>query len=216
MGVLPFQITDYQLFMFENSFYLFYFCQVFLNTKTVKNKTYTITKSRAMPIRLTPIEMTIIQLEMKRDGWTNVSGFLKYKLFGRDYRKETDENVASKDSEAVGSLLLNATLELANQVEFLIYRYNRDLQQLFREEGTDWNKWAKATKPWHNTMLAKTEEALTLIRRICEVLNIREYFDLPSDSMNIDPDNATKEEMDALAAQLQKERIAMGHLDIDE
>ena len=29
--------------------------------------------------------------------------------------------------------------------------------------------------------------------------------------MKIDPDSATKEEMDALAAQLQKERIAMGH-----
>ena len=196
--------------MFENSFYLFYFCQVFLNTKTVKNKTYTITKSRAMPIRHTPIEMTIIQLEMKRDGWTNVSGFLKYKLFGLDYRKGTDENVASKDSEAVGRLLLDAALELADQVEFLIYRYNRDLQQLFREEGTDWKKWEKNTSQLHKNVLLKIEEALTLLRRVCQVLEINEYFDMPSDHMNINPETASKEEMDALAAQLQKERIAMG------
>ena len=85
------------------------------------------------------------------------------------------------------------------------------MQQLWREEGTDWKKWAKATKQWHNNMLEKTGEALTLIKRVCELLHIEEYFKLPSDSMKIDPDSATKEEMDALAAHLQKEQIAMGH-----
>ena len=158
----------------------------------------------------------LIHEAMKDEDWNNVSGYIKHKVLGLNYEQKTNRKNADRDNNAIGTLLLNATLDLAGQIEYLNYRYNRDMQQLWREEGTDWNKWAKATKPWHNTMLAKTEEALTLIRRICEVLNIREYFDLPSDSMNIDPDNATKEEMDALAAQLQKERIAMGHLDIDE
>ena len=57
---------------------------------------------------------------------------------------------------------------------------------------------------------------LTLIKRVCEVLHIEEYFKLPSDGMKIDPDSATKEEMDAMAAQLQKERIAMGRIDTRE
>ena len=169
----------------------------------------------AVPIRFNPKERTLLQEAMINEDWDNLSGFIKSKLFGVDCEKKVDDLVASRESESIGRLLLNATLDLAGQIEYLNYRYNRDMQQLWREEGTDWKKWAKATKQWHNNMLEKTEEALTLIRRVCEILNIQEYFHLPSDTMNIDPDNATKEEMDALAAQLQKERIAMGHIQFE-
>ena len=171
--------------------------------------------TRSLPIRLSVEELMLLQEAMKDEGWDNVSGFIKHKIFGFDYERESNKKIATRETKAIGSLLLNATLELAGQIEYLNYRYNRDMQQLWREEGTDWKKWANATKKWHNNMLEKTEETLTLIRRVCEILNIQEYFHLPSDSMNIDPDNATKEEMDALAAQLQKERVAMGHFEID-
>lgn len=176
-----------------------------------KSKYFRMRNKGAVPIRFNAKERTLLHEAMKKEDWDNPSGFIKYKLFGLDYDKKVDELVASRESEPIGSLLLNATLDLVGQIEYLNYRYNRDMQQLWQEEGIDWKKWANATKRWHNNMLTKTEEALTLIRRVCEVLNIEEYFKLPSDSMKIDPDSATKEEMDALAAQLQKERIAMGH-----
>lgn len=178
-----------------------------------KNKYFQAKNKRHVSLRLNPEELMLLQEAMKNEDWNNVSGYIKYKVFGLDYEQETNQKVANRDTVAIGTLLLNATLELAGQIEYLNYRYNRDMQQLWREEGTDWKKWAKATKQWHNNMLEKTEETLTLIRRVCEILNIQEYFHLPSDTMNIDPDNATKEEMDALAAQLQKERIAMGRIE---
>lgn len=173
------------------------------------------TNTKALPIRLSPEECMLIHEAMKKEGWDNISGFVKHKVLGLDYSRVTNRKAATHDTTAIGTLLLNASLDLAGQIEYLNYRYNRDMQQLWREEGTDWKKWASATKKCHNNMLKKTEETLMLIRRICEVLNIKEYFNLPSDEMNIDPDNATKEEMDALAAQLQKERIAMGHIQFE-
>lgn len=181
-----------------------------------KNKYFQSRNKRAVAIRFNPEETTLLQQAMKKDDWGNVSGYIKYKLFGLDYDRKTDSLIESKEREAIGTLLLNSSLELADQIEYLNYRYNRDMQQLWREEGTDWKQWAKVTKGWHRNMILKTEEALTLIRRICEILNIKEYFEMPSDSMNIDPEVATKEEMDALAAQLQKERIAMGRIDTND
>ena len=211
-------MADYQLFSFEMTEYLFYLCAYSLiatDMSVEKNKYFQTRNKRAIPIRFNAEEMTLLQTAMEKDDWTNVSGFIKYKIFGLNYTKKIDELVVSRESEPIGRLLLNATLQLAEQIEYLNYRYNKDMQQLWREEGTDWKEWAKVTKQWHRNMLTKTEEALTLIRRSCEILNVKEYFEMPSDSMNIDPETATKAEMDALAAQLQKERIAMGRIEMD-
>lgn len=178
-----------------------------------KNKYFQAKNKRAVPIRFNPDELTLLQEAMKKDGWTNVSGFIKYRLFGFDCQPKVDKLIESKDKEAVGTLLLNTSLRLADSIEYLNYRYNRDMQQLWREEGTDWKAWAKVTKKWHENMLYKTEEALTILRRVSEILGIEEYFVMPSDSMNIDPDIATKEQMDKMAEQLLREKIAMGHID---
>lgn len=178
-----------------------------------KNKYFQAKNKRHIAIRFNPDELTLLQEAMKKDGWTNTSGYIKYRLFGLDTQPKIDKLIESKDKEAIGTLMLNTSLRLADNIEYLNYRYNRDMQQLWREEGTDWKAWAKVTKTWHENMIVKTEEALSILRRISEVLDIREYFAMPSDSMNIDPDNATQEEMDRLAEQLLKEKIAMGHID---
>ena len=181
-----------------------------------KKKYFQMRNKWTIPIRFNPQEMALLQTAMEEDDWTNVSGYIKYKLFGLSYEKRINEIVASNDSKAIGRLLLNCSLEHANTIEYLVYRYNRDMDRLRNEKGSDWKEWAKVTKRWHRNMLMKTEETLTMLRQVCEVLNIREYFEKPSDLIEIDPDTATAEEMDALAAQLQKERIAMGHIDIND
>lgn len=178
-----------------------------------KNKYFQAKNKGHLAIRFNPEELTLLQEAMKKDDWTNASGFIKYKLFGFNYKPKIDKLIKSKDKEAIGTLMLNTSLRLAESIEYLNYRYNRDMQQLWREEGTDWKAWAKVTNVWHKSMLQKTEEALTILRRVSQILGIDEYFVMPSDSMNIDPDNATQEEMDRMAEQLLREKIAMGHID---
>ena len=166
--------------------------------------------------RTTPEERGLLESMMDKDGWENVSGFVKYKLFGMDPDRKVNELIERKNSSEIGTLLKNAVLDLTNYYIYVKYRYDKDMSQLYREEGVDVKKWISSTNKWHAELTKRTDRALSLIRRIADSLSIDSYFELPSDKMDIDQDTASKEEMDALAEQLRKERIAMGYGDNKE
>lgn len=87
------------------------------------------------------------------------------------------------------------------------------MNQLYSEEGVDINKWINATNQWRKALDADVNEVLGTIRKIAKVLDLDDYFHLPSDDMHIDPKHPSQEEMDKLAEQLRIERKAMGYGD---
>lgn len=165
---------------------------------------------RPIQIRMNSQERSLLEDAMSKEDWENVSGFIKYKLFGYEPEERFKKMIESGDKQTIVIALKNSVLDLADKAAWYKYRYDRDMNQLYREEGVDLKAWIKATNTWHRKFAEDIKEHFSMLRKIAEILNLDEYFDLPSKHMNIDLETASKEEMDALAEQMRKERIAMG------
>lgn len=169
--------------------------------------------SNRLVIRMNAYRKTLLQTMMKKEGWTNKSGFVAYKIFG-DETEQINRLIQQKDPENIAILLLNQMLELAEFYTYVKYGYNKDMNQLYKEEGVNVDEWRKKTNKWHSELVKKTEETFRLVRMIAKVLGIDDYFKMPSDEMHFDYEHMSKEEMDAIAEQVRKEHIALGLGDI--
>ena len=160
--------------------------------------------------RMSAQERTLLQDMMAKEGWSNMSAFVRYKLFGFDTEKKINNLIESGDREAIGRLLRNQVMDLANAYVYLRYRYEKDMAQLYREPGVKLEDWVKATNHWHNAFIGKINDTFTLIRKIALKLGLDEFFIDDSESTRIDLDHATKKELDALAEQMRREQISLG------
>ena len=164
-------------------------------------------------IRFSPVEKSLLESMMSQEGWESMSGYIKNKLFGEDPDYKLQKRIETKDPGTIAITLKDNVLELVNQYDYVLYRYNKDMQQLYREEGVDVKKWISSTNRWHSTLAKETQSMLRLIRMIADELGLKEYFDLPSDHMpEIVYGKSSQEEMDAMAEQLRKEAIMMGRI----
>ena len=172
----------------------------------------TVNKNRAI-IRMSPEEKTLLQEEMRQNGWDNLSGFIKYKLFGLDPDRKIESLIKSGNPDSIALLLRNQLMDLTSQYIYIRSRYDRDMSQLYREEGVDLKRWSKATNKWHAALVKATNASFALLRKVAAQLGLDDFLVAESDDISIDLDNATKEELDALAAQIHKENTALGRPD---
>lgn len=167
---------------------------------------------RTIQVRLNDKERSLLESSMRKEGWTNKNGFIRYRLFGLDPDQKVERMIEGKNPDDLVILLKNGTLELAEYFLYFYSRYEKDMAQLWKEEGVDMNAWTSATNRWHSEVAKRIEQYFATSRKIAAALGLEEYFRLPSEAMNPTWD-ATTEEMDAVAGQLRKERIAMGRLE---
>ncbi|MBR4381931.1 MAG: hypothetical protein IKP64_00075, partial [Selenomonadaceae bacterium] len=99
------------------------------------------------------------------------------------------------------------------QYIYIRYRYDRNMNQLYREEGVNLKEWTKATGKWLSALVSATNESFALLRKVAVKLGLNDFFVSESDAMDIDLDTATKDQLDALAAQIHKENTALGRPD---
>lgn len=59
-------------------------------------------------------------------------------------------------------------------------------------------------------MMRKLLDLFRLLGKIARRLKLEDYFLVPSDYMNIDPETASQEELTALTEQIFKENLSMG------
>jgi hypothetical protein len=104
-------------------------------------------------------------------------------------------------------------MDLTSQYLYIRYRYDRDMYQLYREEGVNLKDWVAATEKWHSALVKATNESFVLLRKVAVKLGLYEFLMAESDDMSVDLENATKEELDALAAQIHMENTALGRPD---
>lgn len=182
--------------------------------KEDKKNYYKMVNTKVVRLRLTSNEMALLQSMMHKMGAENTSAFIRYKLFGLDPDRKVNELIKRKDTDELVILLRNQILDLT---EYLIYfrsRYEKDMRQLYKEEGVDVEKWQRATNYWHSKVDDRIGEVLSICRKVARELNLTGYFKLPSASMEINSDKESPEDMDdELAAQLYKERTAMGRIE---
>lgn len=177
-----------------------------------KKKYYKMTdKAKRVVVRLSPDERTLLETMMRSEEWENVSGFIKSKLFGRDPEKKVEQLINRKDTDELVILLRNYIFELTDQLCYFKERYEKDMAQLWQEEGVDVEEWMRKTNRWYSEAAKASQETLTICRKVAKALRLDGYFEMPSDKMVKDLKKATKQEKDNLSKQIFKERIAHGY-----
>lgn len=171
------------------------------------------TSQNILRFRVTARERALLQVGMREEGLTNMSAFVRRKLFGLDPGRKVDANIKPKSPGSVAILLRRQLMDLTSQYLYIRYRYDRDMYQLYREEGVNLKDWVAATEKWHSALVKDTNESFVLLRKVAVKLGLYEFLMAESDGMSVDLENATKEELDALAAQIHMENTALGRPD---
>lgn len=142
--------------------------------------------------------MSLLEIAMKNEEWENVSGFIKYKLFGWNPQYKIEKIIKSKKPESIGTLLKNELDELNNNLEFFRFRYDNDMKQLYREEGVNVQEWKNSTNIWHIKAVDKMKDISQTIKQIANRLGIN--LSRKSDPQVVDTsDYSDTESLDRIA-----------------
>ena len=155
-------------------------------------------------------ERAMLERKMEEEGWTNMAAYIRYVLLGLDVDEGIESIIRSKDSDAIGRIMYHVVQDLTNRYEYYHYRYEKDMHQLYQEEGVNIKDWASVTNKWHVSMLIKLIQAYKLLTKIALELGLDNLFVEESSIPDIDMEAATPEELDAIARQIMDEQIAQG------
>lgn len=121
-------------------------------------------------------EITILDEMMKKEGWENLSGFIKDKLFEGNselkYQKVLREATV-EDNKAIIKNLMN---ELNNELGYLNYRFSYELEQLEKSDKEGGQKMLKKIsrmQEWKAAVVNRTEEITLYLESIMKLLNIK-------------------------------------------
>lgn len=167
-------------------------------------------------IRVNSKEKAVLEARMKKEGWENLSGFVKYCLFG-DNPEYKYKKLLKEDNQEQMAIVLNAMVhDLIVNLNYYRFRYERDMRQLYREEGVDLRAWVKATYEPHIKAIQLLTDTYASLRQIADHFNI----EISSTHLTIAPENSehpTKEEQDRIAQELyEKGLLEIGKWDFTQ
>lgn len=125
-------------------------------------------------IRFSPRERALLENWMRRDGWENMSGFIKYRLFGFEPDRKLEKQIKEGTHEDVVTLLREEIKELARRYTYVYDRYNKDMGVLYIEPGVDVKQWAAVTNHWHAELVKQTNKMMDVFIMIAKNLGISE------------------------------------------
>ena len=184
-------------------------------------KYFKIKTKRVVPVRFSTEEQALLFDEMQKEGWENVSGFIKYKLFGLDPARRVKSRISAKDEGFMGILLQRAVLELVDRYDWIIHRYDKDMRVIYNEAKIESAKWVKATNGPHFALMDLTRKLFKTVSDVADALGLEKYFDMPSEEMGDEFDNGVNympgspqfDKFQKYAEQVRKEHIARGLTD---
>lgn len=153
-------------------------------SKQVKKEYFKAKDSVAVKIRLNLREQILLQSMMQKDGWENVSGFIKYTLFGDDPDARYKKILHESSPEEIITLARTELRHINAFLSFINFRYDKDMKQLYREEGVDIKKWIAATEKPHSAAIALLKDVYTSFREIA----FRFGIDISHESLAPEPE----------------------------
>lgn len=119
-------------------------------------------KIQKLSISLNPIEKSLLDSMMQKEGWENTGGFIKFKLFGLKYDKKYYSAIASANEETLKKILINLMSDLDDQLEYINAKYTRELELLKVStamiDAKAISKWVSLLKQWNDNVEKKTEQ----------------------------------------------------------
>lgn len=125
---------------------------------------------RNIIVNLNPQEHALLKAMMIKEGWENQSGFIRFKLLGEDYTSKYKVVVNNGGTEESAAIIGTELKFLNCSLDYYQRRYERDMKQLYREEGVDINAWIKATKEPHRQVVDQLtsvyQTSITIAKRL--------------------------------------------------
>lgn len=125
---------------------------------------------RNIIVNLNPQEHALLKAMMIKEGWENQSGFIRFKLLGEDYARKYKMVVNNGGTEESVAIIGTELKFLNCSLDYYQRRYERDMKQLYREEGVDINAWIKATKEPHRQVVDQLtgvyQTSITIAKRL--------------------------------------------------
>ena len=154
-------------------------------------------------IRLSASQSETLQQVMRAAGWTNMSAYIRYRLFGFDLDRKLDELIKTKDPNIIIILLLNHLKSLITRFEYVRFCYDLEMNHLYQKEGVDVNEWARVAKKWLSTLNVSVSKTNAFFKIIALQFGLDSFSRISeSDSPEVNLDDASKDELDAMAAEL--------------
>ena len=166
-------------------------------------------KTQVVRFRLNEYEQRLLQAAMRREGWQNISGYIKYQLFGMNSKIEYEKLLKEGTEEELGRVLADGMKNINMILNYIRFRYDKDMTVLYHQEGVDVKKWIAVTNHWHSQTMSLLEDVYFTSRKIAERLKIKLKFGSDDLYAGIDPDKLTKEQLDEIAQKLYEENPSM-------
>ncbi len=119
-------------------------------------------KIQKLSISLNPIEKSILDSMMQKEGWENTGGFIKFKLFGLKYDKKYHNAIASANEETLKKILINLMSNLDDQLDYINAKYTRELELLKVStamiDAKAISKWVSLLKQWNDNVERQTNQ----------------------------------------------------------
>lgn len=148
--------------------------------ETLKNY-HKIRDKGVIKLRLNAREKALLESTMRTEEWENISGFIKYKLFGWNPEEKLKNRLKKGDKETILSVLKNELEELNKNFAYIRFRYDKDMAVLYKEEVLVARQWAKATNENHIKLLQKIEDIEDAYRIIMKALGLKFYREEQTD-----------------------------------
>lgn len=133
-------------------------------------------KKKRLTISMNPYELSILDAMLQQEDWENVGGFIKYKLFGLNYKKKFENMVRSADEEILKKTLINIFSNLNDQLDYINARNARELEDLKRTtpmvDTKTVSKWVSLLNNWNESVESKTTAILDDLQLILKRMDI--------------------------------------------
>lgn len=138
----------------------------------------------ACKISLNAKEYAVIELRMKDEGWENLSGYVKSKLFPSGSETEFKKTIRklnekpSKESEKDYAIILkNIMEELVKEIGYINYRFSYELRAFEatsgNNEGKEYLKRLNKLETIKNSVLDRTGEITSTLQSLLRMLHIK-------------------------------------------
>lgn len=134
---------------------------------------------KAIAIKFNYEERVIIKKMMDEDDWLNMSGFIKYKVFGcsKYVRNKYQRMKKEVKPEDIQMIMQNLMTTLSDAISYLNYRFNYELEKLEREKGgyslKEHRRLLAIMYDWKKAVYARTEDAIKDCQQILHYIDIK-------------------------------------------
>lgn len=138
-------------------------------------------KLNKITLRLSKEEKVNLSKMMKEEEWSNVAGFIKYKLFGEKADAVYARMKRNSEPEDISIIMKILMESLVNEIGYLNYRFNYELERLDKNSDKLDDKIAKkilsTMTQWKKNIMERTEQ-------ICyDCQDILRYIDIKIDKI---------------------------------